>query len=147
MKAIDAMIREKYPRATVDEIAHAIKIVRSDLKQEIDEDEDEAAAFERVMEVVGELEPDQTVGEKLRIMAAAGDERARQILASWNTREARVRNALLDAAAERHPDWERAGNGWKYIGKGEPPRNMSVIVDWFQTTYPRDARRIEAETP
>jgi hypothetical protein len=146
LEGIDAMIEEKYPHATRAEIGRAIEIVQHDVRQEGAEWEREKNALERLMAVVGELKPGQTVGEKLQAMAAEGDERAGQILASWNTREARVNNALIDAAAEKHPDWTRTRNGWKYVGEGEPPRNMRGVVDWFQKEHPHEARRIEDET-
>jgi hypothetical protein len=146
LKGIGAMIEEKYPHATRTKIGRAIKIAQHDLRQEGDEFFRESDDLERLMAVVGELKPGQTVGEKLQAMAAEGDERARQILASWNTREARVNNALIDAAAEKHPDWKRTRNRWKYIGKGEPPGNMRGVVDWYQREHPHEARRIEDET-
>jgi hypothetical protein len=140
------MIEAKYPHATRAEIGRAIKIARHDLRQEGDEWEREADDLELLRAEVGGLKPGQTLGEKAQAMAAKGDERARQILAGWKTRKARVNNALIDAAAEKHPDWRPTRKGWKYIGKGEPPMNMRGVVDWYQREHPHEARRIEDET-
>jgi hypothetical protein len=140
------MIEEKYPHATRAEIGRAIKIAQHDLRQEGAEWEREADDLERLRAEVGGLKPGETLGEKGQAMAAEGDERARQILASWNTHKARVNNALIDAAAEKHPDWKRTKIGWKYVGKGEPPMNMRGVVDWYQREHPHEARRIEDET-
>jgi hypothetical protein len=81
LKGLNAMIEAKYPGATRAEVGRAIKIAQHDLRREGAEWEREADALERLMAVVGELKPGQTVGEKLRAMAADGHERARQILA------------------------------------------------------------------
>ena len=80
LKGLDAMIEAKYPHATRAEIGRAIEIVQHDVRQEGAEWEREKNAIERLMAVVGELKPGQTVGEKLQAMAAEGDERAGQIL-------------------------------------------------------------------
>jgi hypothetical protein len=56
----------------------------------------------------------------------------------------RKRKALLDAAAEKHPNFTRTDRGWRYHGKVRLPEDVGAwLVDWFQRTYPHEARAAE----
>jgi hypothetical protein len=144
---IGAMLAKHYPHATDAEIERAIEAAAHELEAEAERQMAQADALERLMALVGKLEPGQTIGQKLRIMAARGDKRAQRILDSWNTRERRVSDALFEAAAAKHPDWRQDGNAWRYRGPTKPEDDPAAqVIDWFQRTHPREARRIEDET-
>ncbi len=64
----------------------------------------------------------------------------------WNSPE--KQEALLYAAIEQHPDFTGPDHlgGFRYHGKDKPPGDRDVatwLIDWFQRTYPHEAREIE----
>jgi hypothetical protein len=149
-----ALITEHFPTATVWEIGEAVKAVMHELRERAQQEERQLKGMQ-VLQALAERVPDSeavTLGDKLRILAARGDAQAQAVLDHWASYASRVRLALFEAAADRHPDYRRAadGVGWEYIGKGELPEYespMSRLIDWFQATYPHEARAVEDAVP
>jgi hypothetical protein len=100
--------------------------------------------MDRLRTLFDGLPRDIKLREAAKIKAAAGDPLAKQMLAHFSSREYRVFDALLDAAIERHPEYEQAGRGFRHIsGQPMPDKIEQTLVDWFQMHYPREARAIE----
>jgi hypothetical protein len=77
-----------------------------------------------------------TFEEACRIKASRGNEIARRFLSIMNSREQRVIDALFDAAVDRRP-------GWRLGKKRHYSPESRKLVEWFQTTHPHEARKIE----
>jgi hypothetical protein len=84
-----------------------------------------------------------TLGEAAEIKAAQGDPIAISLLKKLNSRDAQLFWALLNAAAEAHPEWLVKEDGvLRFIGQGEPQPN--ALIEWFQMMHPKQAKLIEA---
>jgi hypothetical protein len=53
-----------------------------------------------------------------------------------DSREHRVIEALFDAAVDRRP-------GWRLVKERRYAPESRKLVEWFQTTHPHEARKIE----
>jgi|GEM_PF-2674123 len=72
---------------------------------------------------------------------------AQQYLTWFDSREYRVREALVEAAMKAHPYFERdvtRPHIWHYTAPGDGP-DEETLIDWFQRTHPARARAVEAE--
>jgi hypothetical protein len=61
--------------------------------------------------------------------------------------QARIREALLDAARAAHPFWIEGSTGeWRWIGPAKAPGDNveATLVEWYQRRFPREAQAIEA---
>jgi hypothetical protein len=84
-----------------------------------------------------------TLKQAAEIKAAQGDAVAIALLKKWNSREHRLGLALLKAATEAHPDWVVESRGYRFVGQGEP-QESNALIEWFQTTHPKQAKAVEA---
>ncbi|KWV50481.1 hypothetical protein AS156_14240 [Bradyrhizobium macuxiense] len=140
-----ARLGEQFPDAGLDQIEAAFKIAASDADETARRLQREAAALEGMGELLDGMPKGTTVRQAAEIKAKRGDQLAIAFLAHINSPEVRIGEALWRAACEADPRWSKRGEGayaWK--GKGEPPSG-EMMIEWFQTTHPTEARRIEAE--
>jgi hypothetical protein len=72
-----------------------------------------------------------------RMKAAEGNGVAQRHLAAMNSRTNRVFEALFSAAVDLCPAWPRFQKNALY------PMECRKLVEWFQTTHPREARKVE----
>jgi hypothetical protein len=77
-----------------------------------------------------------TFEEACRIKAAQGSEFAQRSLAAMDSREHRVFEALFDAAVDLHAGW-RLEKARRYAP------HSHALVEWFRTTHPHEARKID----
>lgn len=87
-----------------------------------------------------------TISDALRQLKAKGDKIAAHYLAELESPKNRVYWALSTAAAKRHPKWEVCEDGRGIRRIDDEDGDPDALVEWFQVNYPRDAKRIEAET-
>ncbi|MBV9978215.1 MAG: hypothetical protein JO105_22750 [Hyphomicrobiales bacterium] len=81
-------------------------------------------------------------GTALEEASARGELWAKRVLARRNTREGRLDNALLKAARNEHPGWERIGEDLALQIHPDVPEDHELI-EWFRKNYPHQARAIE----
>lgn len=78
--------------------------------------------------------------EACRVGATAGDKEAATCLAALESPEARIRDALVEAAVEKHPDWRRDG---KFIVGPDDEVGTAGLIDWYRLNYSAEAAAIE----
>jgi hypothetical protein len=94
-------------------------------------------------EILSGLPKETTFYEACRIEAAQGHALAKQALDHMDSRPARVFNALFDAAVDVHPGWKRLKKEGQYSKHDQSAPEAHGLVEWFQTTYPHEARALE----
>jgi hypothetical protein len=60
-----------------------------------------------------------------------------------NSREYRIYKALFDAAVDVHPGWTRLKDPNGHFEKSDSAPEADDLIEWFQMTYPSEARAIE----
>ena len=91
---------------------------------------------------------DETVGDFLRRRVAEGCKIARGYLEMVDGPRARLYLALADAAAQAHPNWEVSADGStirRLDDADSEDDEVDRLIDWFQMTFPKEAKRIERE--
>jgi len=148
INAIDAVVQRDFPDATVIEIAQAMEIVAFEAQQYAEERQRDADQAQRhltdALLIHAGLPEDIPFEEACKIKAARGDRLAQSYLDRFNSRPYRVRVALTKAAVERHPGWLLVEEGvYRQLDPTAP--DIPELIDWFQTTFPREAKAIDAE--
>jgi hypothetical protein len=152
LHAIMTAINERYAACPVKIVARAFEIVDEEMRYNFEESNRQHAAHQRqhdeAMQIFAGLSRDITFPEACKIKAA-GDGPDAVLARKWLTRmsscEWRLGEALSDAAHAAHPDFvQEAGRVWHYTGAGKMP-NEEDLIEWFQLTHPREAKRIENE--
>jgi hypothetical protein len=141
---LEASIRSSGPEcvADLDAVMQLVDAMFRDWKAE------QAAEMEqlkRQRKLFEDLPPDTLLKDAVRIKAAQGDAYASELLQQFNSLAHQCTGALLHAAFKAHPKFVPApdGRAWQWLGRGEPP-NTAQLLDWFQMTFPKRAKEIEA---
>jgi hypothetical protein len=119
-------------------------ILNHERKEQLAQFDREMKQSDAMIEIMSGLPRGTVFYDACVIKAAQGHALARQALNKMNSREHRTYNALFDAAVDAHPGWKRDDNeqGVYVKSKDDAPEDHA-LVEWFQTTYPREARAIE----
>ena len=139
-------LAEKFPKAYKEDIVRAWAVYQDEFRQEQLENEAETAEAEamcKIMERAG-AGPDMTYQGALQKLSAQGDAEAIQRLHDLQSAERNVFMTLFEAAVKLHPAWESDAPGIFTCNEeqGGPP-TAEALVDWFQSTHPLQALRIE----
>jgi len=141
---IAGIVGEKFPTCTVGDMKRAFETLAMEERERAAELLRESEQITLQMRVFEGLPPDTEFIDACRIKAAAGDWQAQRLLAEMESPEYRRREALGHAAY--------LAQGWKedpadpdaliWPGPGKPPEMEGAeLVDWFQRTHPRQARK------
>jgi hypothetical protein len=79
--------------------------------------------------------------EACRIRALEGNAYAQGLVDYFASRKYNVGCALLEAAIDAQPGWRRNDDG-SFNKDGDAP-DEDALLDWYQKTYPSEARAIE----
>jgi hypothetical protein len=115
-------MRGVFPGITGEEIAKSLRIQRDSKRIEAEQLMDSARELDAIHE-------------------------GRATMASAESPQARLNEALVRKAYELHPDWEPTEFGSRWIGVGSPRAVVADadMIDWLQRTHPRVASAIEAQ--
>src|SRR5258708_2901110 len=127
-------------------IIAATKIASDELRTRANQLLAESKAMQDIRRLFDGLPQHTSMHDAARIKAAQGDPLAQQLLEQFNSRERRLHYALVDAAAQMHPEWEKIGQGYRKIAGAPIEGDLALhqLVEWYQINYPLEARRIEA---
>jgi hypothetical protein len=145
-KEIARRLAQQFPGAPEYQIARAFEIAADEACEEVARLESEANILHVLELLLDGMSEDITVSEAAEIKAKQGDPLAIAILEKLNSLEYRRYHALWQAACEADPRWTKTDRG-HLLWRGENGKGPSgdAMIEWFQTTHPREARRIEAE--
>jgi hypothetical protein len=133
-------LHEIFPGIADSQIVRAARIVDHEEREAAEEADLEVQAWELLLPLFEGLPEGTTLAEAVSIKAAQGDPIALSYQSHNKGRTSEV--ALWEAAVAIHPRWQNQERGYSWNGEGEPP-SFVAMIDWFQTTYPREARAIE----
>lgn len=142
-----AILRERFPTASREDVLRAKNILEDEHRAQQEEYE---ASIEDAGRMVAFLEKhnvpaDMPFGTAVRTLAAKGDPEAIAYLSDLNSPESLTFMALFDEAVNRHPDWERDDAGrYACLDEDGSQGTPETLVNWFQMTFPREAREVEA---
>jgi hypothetical protein len=149
LKVIMTAINEQYAACPMKVVKRAFEIVDEEMQFNFEEANRQHAAHRRqhdeAMQIFAGLSRNITFHEACKVKAAGDGPDAvlaRKWLSRMESREWRLGEALGDAAHAAHPDFRREGRAWHYTGAGKMP-NEQDLIEWFQLTHPREAKRIE----
>jgi hypothetical protein len=113
------------------------------LRDHADQKRREAEQAAKEQAIMAGLPDGITFGEACRIKAAQGDPLAERYADFFNSKPYRLFIALCHAAVERHPGYRHTGkHSFRKIYPAAPDEDE--LVEWFQKTWPAEARAIEA---
>jgi hypothetical protein len=141
--------RKRWPTVTTDELIAAALAAGEECREEAAQSERDAALFAEISTLLKDWPHDDTFETVVTAKAARGDPLALKWKAIITSKTYRRLSALCVTACEAHPHFEVEDFGpsaprdlWLYTGPGEAP-SVEKLLDWYQMTYPRQARAIE----
>ena len=146
IKEITHRLARQFPGAPEDQIARAFEIAADEAREEEARLQHEANTLHVLALLFDGMSEDVTVSQAVEIKAKQGNPLAIAILEQLNSVEYRRYHALWQAACEADPRWTKTDRGhllWRGAS-GKAP-SCDAMIEWFQTTHPREARRIEAD--
>jgi len=142
--ALQRSIEHEFPTITPEQFDRAIDVAVADLRAEAEMDREESLHLDAPRQLFDGLPSGTKLAEAARIKAAQGVPCGIRLHRFLTSRTYRLSTALVEAAMERHPDFERSDklHVWQYLGDGDGP-SETALTEWFQMTYPTEARAIE----
>jgi hypothetical protein len=139
-------LKEKFPQARRDDVLRAQRIYEEDRRAEREKLDSDMAELERILAFFDKhhIPSGTPFRDAVTKVAATGNPEALAYLDELNNPQGLGWLAVFDAAVERHPNWERDDTG-HYICRDEtgPQGTPESLVDWFQLTFPKEARVLE----
>jgi hypothetical protein len=128
--------------AALEELGRLVESERFELAEAEAEFEANKRFRDQAMRLFNACPETATLYEAARLMADRGDGFARGLMARFDSREHRLEEALVDAAAELHPGWRCNDDGTftKFDDSAPAP---PALVEWLYKNHPKRAREIE----
>jgi hypothetical protein len=135
--AFDRVIKQYHEAYDMsdDEMQAASELVQAYYERQIER-------TRRNIQMLEEFPKGTTMIEAATIKAKQGDPWAQQYLDWRNSREQRLYCAMLEAAVDLHPRWERDGVTFRKLDDEAP--EADELVEWLYKNHPQVARKIEA---
>jgi hypothetical protein len=139
---------EKFPGLSRDELTYALRAATLELNSRTEELRSELARKKAEAELRRGLPADMPFIDVVRSRADEGNAFAVALLTKLESREYRIRTALLAAAAAVHPQCATAADGRSLVrdGRSLTLKEEDDLIDWFRLTRPLEARVIERDT-
>jgi hypothetical protein len=142
-------LAERFPELQLEDFARAIEVLKHEYEAEAEKSFQQERELARMLTLLKRhrIPSDMPWNEALRVAVSRGDEEATAYLAELESpehqRTLRVLAALMNAAVDAHPAWSRTNREWCYHEDVAGPETPEALIDWYQLTYPREARAIE----
>jgi hypothetical protein len=148
-EAIDRFIRavvERFPNAKEEDLDKALIVLKHEWELEFEEAQRQQDELEGMIKLLERHNIPENIpwSEAVRIAAGRGDPEAITYLAELKSVSYKISFALMHSAAARHPNWECVEPGrYVCLDDGGPQSTPESLIDWFQMTFPAEARVIE----
>jgi hypothetical protein len=143
LEAMFHQVHREYPNLTPHGINRAFGIAHDKLIEQDHKLERERFLIDFGIEMFEGLPEGLILDEAVRIKAKQGNKLALRYLAEQGTKEARLIDALSDAAHAAHPQVKVLDYGrYQWNADGEFP-STDALIEWFQINHPNEAREIE----